>query len=426
MVVKTVEEIKRNFTKREVEAAEQARRLCVIMGRPSGQTFVRVIRQGLVLNNPVTIQDYRNALQIYGEDLGVLKGKTVRTKPEHVKIEIDSVTPCKQIGIILSADIMYFTGLAFLIMVSRSIGFITATLLADRKKQTILEAMKQIMNLYRNRGHEIKELDFNVQGQPIHTILVDNEFQVLKEEIETLGVNINVVSKDEHVPEVERQNRVIKERVRAIVQTMPYQKLPKKMRIALIQYVVYWLNNIPKEGQEMSPREIIIGTQKLDFKNVCRIPFGAYAQVHNDLAMTNTMDPRTTGAICLGPSGNIQGGHKFLSLQTGNIMVRRKWTELPVPADVINRLKDLAQDVNDSVEQILEEESEEDNNKELELNQNQDDSDSIKTMEEFTERNDDEQQMQNDQNTEETQINEQALYDGNEQEQIQHSSDNRG
>jgi hypothetical protein len=206
MAVKTVEEIKRNFTKREVEAAEQARRLYVIMGRPSGQTFERVIRQGLVLNNPVTIHDYRNALQIYGEDLGVLKGKTVRTKPEHVKIEIESMTPCKQIGIILSADIMYFTGLAFLITVSRSIGFITVTLLADRKKQTMLDAMKQIMNLYRNRGHEIKELDFNVQGQPIHMILVDNEFQVLKEEIETLGVNINVVSKDEHVPEVERQN----------------------------------------------------------------------------------------------------------------------------------------------------------------------------------------------------------------------------
>jgi hypothetical protein len=103
--------MKRNFTRREVEAAEQARRLYVIMGTPSGLTFERAIRQGLVLNNPVTVQDYRNALQIYGEDLGVLKGKTVRTKPEHVKIKIDDGAICKQIGIILSADIMYFTGL---------------------------------------------------------------------------------------------------------------------------------------------------------------------------------------------------------------------------------------------------------------------------------------------------------------------------
>ncbi len=278
------------------------------------------------------------------------------------------------------------------------------------------------MNLYRNRGHEIKELDFNVQGQPIHTILVDNEFQVLKEEIETLGVNVNVVSKDVHVPEVERQNRVIKERARAIVQTMPYQKIPKKMRIALIQYVVYWLNNIPKEGQDVSPREIIIGTQKLDFNNVCRIPFGAYAQVHNDLAVTSTMDPRTTGAICLGPSGNIQGGHKFLSLQTGNVMVRRKWTELPVPADVINRIEDLAQDGNDSVERLLEEEDDEDNQDEMELHRNQDDPRG--PMEESTERNDDEQiPIQEEQNTEEQireeQINQEPLDVVYDPEQIQ-------
>jgi hypothetical protein len=40
-------------------------------------------------------------------------------------------------------------------------------------------------------------------------MLADNEFQVLKEEIEEQGVNVHVVAREEHVPEVERQNRVI-------------------------------------------------------------------------------------------------------------------------------------------------------------------------------------------------------------------------
>jgi hypothetical protein len=30
------------------------------------------------------------------------------------------------------------------------------------------------------------------------------------------------------------------------------------------------------------------------------------------------MDSRTTGAINLGPTGNVQGTHKFLSLKTGD------------------------------------------------------------------------------------------------------------
>lgn len=83
------------------------------------------------------------------------------------------------------------------------------------------------------------------------------------------------------------------------------------MRIAIIHYVVFWLNNLPKLDQDVSPRDIIMGEQKLDYKAIGRLPFGAYTQVHDDLAITNTMEPRTTGAINLGPAGNIQGAHIF-------------------------------------------------------------------------------------------------------------------
>jgi hypothetical protein len=67
MVVTTVEEAKMKFSKREIEAAETARKLYMILGRPSKKTFEEVIKKGKLLNNPITIQDYRNALLIYGE-----------------------------------------------------------------------------------------------------------------------------------------------------------------------------------------------------------------------------------------------------------------------------------------------------------------------------------------------------------------------
>ena len=82
----------------------------------------------------------------------------------------------------------------------------------------------------------------------INTILADNEFQALQEDTEEIGGNVHLVSKGEHAPKVERQNRVIKETARGVVQTLPHSKIPKKIRIALIQYVVLWLNNIPKEN----------------------------------------------------------------------------------------------------------------------------------------------------------------------------------
>jgi hypothetical protein len=116
------------------------------------------------------------------------------------------------------------------------------------------------------------------------------------------------------------------------------------MRIGLINYVVFCLNNIAKSGQDFSPRKLVFGERKSDYNIICRIPFGAYVQVHDDLNVTNTMESRTTWAINLGPTGNIQGTHKFLSLKTGDLIVRRKWTEMPVPSEVIDKLDDQGQD----------------------------------------------------------------------------------
>jgi len=192
---------------------------------------------------------------------------------------------------------------------------------------------------------------------------VDNEFQALKENLEELNVQEHVVMQNEHAPEIERQNRVIKERARGTIQKLPYRKIPKKMRIALIHYVVFWMNNTPNEGQDESPREMITGEQKLDYKIVCRIPFGGYAQVHEDSEVTNTMKQGITGGMNLGHS-NMQGGHKFLSLETGEILVRRKWTELPVPNEVISRLDELSTSPKDDLDRFLNEQ--EDPNEELE------------------------------------------------------------
>jgi hypothetical protein len=90
-------------------------------------------------------------------------------------------------------------------------------------------------------------------------ILADNEFQTLRDDIEEVGVNDHVIFKIEHVPEVEGQNHMIKECARVIMQTLPYKRIPKKGRLALIQYVVFWLNNIPREDQLQSPRDMIMG-----------------------------------------------------------------------------------------------------------------------------------------------------------------------
>jgi hypothetical protein len=180
MVIDTVDELKRNFTKREIERADITRRMYVTLGRPSQDVFESIIRKGSIINNPVAITDYRNALNIYGKNLGSIKGKTTRTKPQHVQFESSSF-PERKKDIVLLVDIMHFTGINFLITVSRDIKFITAGVLSDRRKITIYKSIKQVLNLYKGKGHMVEKMDFTEFNNPVHTILADNEFESLRE-----------------------------------------------------------------------------------------------------------------------------------------------------------------------------------------------------------------------------------------------------
>ena len=108
------------------------------------------------------------------------------------------------------------------------------------------------------------------------------------------------------------------------------------MVIGLVKTVVLWLNNFPPNSgvsESYSPLLLLSGT-RLDMKKHCRIEIGAYAQIYNEPAPTNTMTPRTDGAICLGPVGNPQGSVRFLNLTTGKEVVRRQFTVLPITREV--------------------------------------------------------------------------------------------
>ncbi len=133
---------------------------------------------GKLLHNTVLVQDYHNALTMYGEVHGAFKGKTTIKKTDQVLIVM--VDKPEQKNIILSIDIMFFAGLSFLVTVSRNIRFITAPLLTDHKKGTIFKAIQQVFRIYQGRGHAVDNIKIQTATILVHTILADNKFQSLK------------------------------------------------------------------------------------------------------------------------------------------------------------------------------------------------------------------------------------------------------
>ena len=146
--------------------------------------------------------------------------------------------------------------------------------------------------------------------------------------------------------DVERYIRTIKERMRGVTNTLPFKQLTRNMIIELAKAVVYWLNSIPSHmgvSPTISPRTIITG-QVLDYHKHCRYEFGEYVQTHEE--HDNSLISRTVGVIALRPTGNQQGGYFFMSLHTGRIINRLHATKLPMPAEVITRVDQLAKTQN--------------------------------------------------------------------------------
>jgi Zinc knuckle len=76
--INTLTENKSKFSNRDYLRAVAARKLLCKIGRPSMQTFLRILDRNQLANCPVTRRDALNAEIMFGPDLGSLKGKTVR------------------------------------------------------------------------------------------------------------------------------------------------------------------------------------------------------------------------------------------------------------------------------------------------------------------------------------------------------------
>jgi hypothetical protein len=106
---------------------------------------------------------------------------------------------------------------------------------------------------------------------------------------------------------------------------LPYLTLPKIMIIKLMHLCILWLSSFPvKSGAsaKWGPRELV-SRHWLDAKLHCKTPFWAYCKMHTDPDITNIIEPRTKWRICMGPTGNLQGSYKFMSLTNGKEITAR-------------------------------------------------------------------------------------------------------
>ena len=333
--VSTVAENRAVFTCRELEAADRARELYRIIGRPSQRKFEAILDQGSILNCPVTRADAHRANIIYGPDLAYLKGKTTEHPASpHVATQVRSPLPMEiakhHATITLCIDFFYIQQIPFMHAISRKIGYRQAAAVSDHTKETMLAFANQCVLEYTRRGFEVAD---------VHA---DKEFECLRMELG--DVSLEVCGPDEHVPEVERSIRTMKETMRATAHGLPYRRLPKLMIVELVALATRCLNAFPRDdgvSEHMSPHSIVTGRAHIDYNKI-PLEFGSYVQLLD--RSVNTIRSRTIGAIVLNPTGDDTGTYRFMSLKTGQVLVKGpgSWMEVPITDLAIARVEALA------------------------------------------------------------------------------------
>ena len=211
-----VDDLKSLYTKRELEGAERTRKLCHHINMPNYKKFMRLIEANYFRNNPVTVDDVKRALHIYGPDTAYLQGKTTRKKSPPIMtiptVDIPRTILDKHNNITLSVDYVFIQGITMLHTISgTSYQFRTIEPLFKSKpnKGDILSCIEKVLRLYSSRGIMVTQIN------------CDNEFNCIRDNI--APIVLNSVAADEHVGDIERANRTLKEVTRSHLHRLPFK-----------------------------------------------------------------------------------------------------------------------------------------------------------------------------------------------------------
>jgi hypothetical protein len=178
-----------------------------MVGTPTIETFKTLLKMNAIRNFPVTTEDVNITKKIFGPNMSSLKGKLTRRKStpvreDTVKIPEELIANNRELE--LCIDIMYINECRFMTTIDQMIRFRSAIQIENCTHKEYYRVLDMVLRLYSSAGFHIK------------TIHCDGKFQAMMEKVkDNLGVQMNFTNALDHVPEAERNNRMIKERIQA-------------------------------------------------------------------------------------------------------------------------------------------------------------------------------------------------------------------
>ena len=329
----TVEGRKQQFTKAQVRRAELAVQMLRKLADPSPESLCKMLNSGAILNCPITAKDVRRAVNLFGPTLESIRGKTKRQQSPLAPERELGDRPLLAVDTEIYMDIMFIDGMPALVSVAGDTKYLQVTWLKSRNYKDVMPVVLKHISVLTRQG-------FKVTG-----LTADGEGAIAKTEgALPAGCAFKPQSTEQHVGAIEVWIRIIKERMRGAMATLPF-RLDKTLLMWLLLFVVSRLMMTGNASTNIfvSPYEAVFGL-KPDYSRDLMYHFGQIVELHKLRGPSNSLDPRTGPGVALMSTAN--GDDWFImDLATGKVKKRRatSCTAVPMSAemvDVLNRRAD--------------------------------------------------------------------------------------
>ena len=293
----------------------------------------------MIKNCPVTTKCANLAEQIFCRDVSVLKGKsTCSHSPIVGKEDIVEIPEELQIWEMeVAAHIVFVKDQAFVNAVDRCVKFKFLALMETCKKlsdEELIAGLDGVIHHFEKK---------NIKVAWLH---LDGEFKSIKKEGEKIWkLEINLSALDERVPDTERNNRTLQDRVHIVYHRLPFKVLPRAMLEHACMTRSSSQNVFPKRNSisKYFAPEIIVNRRMLDYQKHLQYSFGDYNQASYVVKPnSNNNIAQKIDAIYLWPCLTLQEGHNIMDLSMGKVVSRPKWTPCRMTKIVIKQVEDLA------------------------------------------------------------------------------------
>jgi hypothetical protein len=209
--------------------------------------------------------------KIWGLSVVKAKGNTVRRNAKIQESNIVAVPReliAAQKKVVLSLDLFFISRYMFLITYSDKICFTTMSHVSTRAVGHYWPFFKQVC------------LQCTTRGFNIVVIRGDLEFGALRDLVGELPSRprLDLAAENEHVGLIEHNIRFLKEKVRSLCHTLPFERLPPVMLVCMVQVVTPIMNVFPRSGGTHYSPSMIMTDSGLSMDQL-RLKFGSYVQV---------------------------------------------------------------------------------------------------------------------------------------------------